>query len=375
MKRNLAGLALIIAFAVPAASFAQSFDVQSQIQALLAQIQQLQAKIAQLTQGQATTPPVSSRPFWCDTYSYLSVGARGNDVAALQGAIGTSELGSNPTGYYGVKTQAAWAHNCGPIIVGGDRDIHGCIGSAGYSWCAAKNKCLRTWEESCVAPVVDPSTDPQCKAWYDGCNTCSRSYPGGPGMCTMMACLATDQSIWKAPAYCKEYFNGSTNRPPTVSSFSGPTALSVNQQGTWSIQASDPENGQLTYDIRWGDEYAYPTAASAAMDRAFAQTTTFTHSYATAGTYTVSVTVRDNTGQTANTTTTVQVQGGGVACTMEYAPVCGRPTGCANTCALGYACPAYCQLPSPVTYSNTCMMNAAGASYLYGGVCDGRTAY
>ncbi len=33
--------------------------------------------------------------------------------------------------------------------LGGDRDEHGCIGSAGYSWCANKNKCLRAWEEAC----------------------------------------------------------------------------------------------------------------------------------------------------------------------------------------------------------------------------------
>lgn len=34
--------------------------------------------------------------------------------------------------------------------LGGDADEHGCIGSAGYSWCEAKQKCLRTWEESCT---------------------------------------------------------------------------------------------------------------------------------------------------------------------------------------------------------------------------------
>ena len=34
-------------------------------------------------------------------------------------------------------------------LVGGDRDAHGCIGSAGYSWCEAKDKCLRSWEEAC----------------------------------------------------------------------------------------------------------------------------------------------------------------------------------------------------------------------------------
>lgn len=36
-----------------------------------------------------------------------------------------------------------------PNIVGGDKDIYGCIGSAGYSWCEVKNKCLRVWEEKC----------------------------------------------------------------------------------------------------------------------------------------------------------------------------------------------------------------------------------
>lgn len=30
--------------------------------------------------------------------------------------------------------------------VGGDRDVHGCIGSAGFQWCAKENKCVRSWE-------------------------------------------------------------------------------------------------------------------------------------------------------------------------------------------------------------------------------------
>jgi len=36
----------------------------------------------------------------------------------------------------------------GPVV-GGDEDEHGCKTSAGYSWCEAKQKCLRTWEEAC----------------------------------------------------------------------------------------------------------------------------------------------------------------------------------------------------------------------------------
>jgi hypothetical protein len=39
--------------------------------------------------------------------------------------------------------------------VGCDKDIHGCIGSAGYSWCEAKQKCLRIWEENCTTSLCN----------------------------------------------------------------------------------------------------------------------------------------------------------------------------------------------------------------------------
>ncbi len=35
--------------------------------------------------------------------------------------------------------------------IGGQTDEHGCLGPAGYLWCAAKNVCLRPWEEYCTA--------------------------------------------------------------------------------------------------------------------------------------------------------------------------------------------------------------------------------
>ncbi len=41
--------------------------------------------------------------------------------------------------------------------IGGDQDEHGCLGPAGYSWCEAKQKCLRVFEEFCpdaVAAIV-----------------------------------------------------------------------------------------------------------------------------------------------------------------------------------------------------------------------------
>ncbi len=35
------------------------------------------------------------------------------------------------------------------LIVGGDKDEHGCIGSAGYQWCPSTENCQRMWEEYC----------------------------------------------------------------------------------------------------------------------------------------------------------------------------------------------------------------------------------
>lgn len=34
------------------------------------------------------------------------------------------------------------------VMTGGDRDAHGCIGSAGYIWCEYKSSCARPWELS-----------------------------------------------------------------------------------------------------------------------------------------------------------------------------------------------------------------------------------
>lgn len=39
----------------------------------------------------------------------------------------------------------------GPAAPGSDADSHGCIASAGYTWCDASQKCIRSWEENCTA--------------------------------------------------------------------------------------------------------------------------------------------------------------------------------------------------------------------------------
>jgi hypothetical protein len=44
-------------------------------------------------------------------------------------------------------------------LVGNDVDAHGCKGSAGYSWCEQKQKCLRIFEEKCEIQSPTPTID------------------------------------------------------------------------------------------------------------------------------------------------------------------------------------------------------------------------
>src|SRR3989338_7175356 len=96
---------------------------------------------------------------------------------------------------------------------------------------------------------------------------------------------------------------------PVITGIDAPTTLSVGQIGTWTIKAYDRENGSLSYSVRWGDEPQLSSQAegSAEQTRPFVQTATFTHSYATAGTYTAMFFVKDSTGKSASMSVTVRV--------------------------------------------------------------------
>jgi len=39
--------------------------------------------------------------------------------------------------------------------IGGEKDEHGCLPAAGYTWCESKQKCLRIWEEPCPGMVTN----------------------------------------------------------------------------------------------------------------------------------------------------------------------------------------------------------------------------
>lgn len=97
------------------------------------------------------------------------------------------------------------------------------------------------------------------------------------------------------------------NQPPIIHGVSGPTTLKIREVGTWIVKASDPEQGILSYSVRWGDEGITGAYSAAQKAWSYTQSAEFTHSYASAGTYNPTFTVTDNQGFSAKTSISVQI--------------------------------------------------------------------
>ncbi len=222
------------------------------------------------------------------------------------------------TGGLGPLTRQAISRACEGNIVGGDRDEHGCIGSAGYTWCAVKNKCLRSWEESCSKDqVACPAIyQPVCGQQIHECCKTSGNKPsycmyakvncevGTPKTYGNSCELNREDAKYlydgkckntpinnEASANCKVWYDGCNtcsrqniggplmctlmaclnnniwnsgayckeyftqlSEAPVIKNFSGPLQLRVNEKGTWSVQAEIFNNQQLNYNLTWGDE-------------------------------------------------------------------------------------------------------------------------
>ena len=104
------------------------------------------------TQGVACSYPPSRLPDYCKCENNTCKGykATAGPTSSDCQQIATKELCNN----YGANI-CSWdeqTNSCAvnnKNLVGNDSDSHGCKGSAGYSWCEEKKKCLRVWEENC----------------------------------------------------------------------------------------------------------------------------------------------------------------------------------------------------------------------------------
>jgi len=433
MKSIITSIFLVLTLFVVAPQIGNGEEVDvsdSRIESLLLIIENLQQQLVNLKEKYAVKrpdvtiiPPADDPRIYCPPFERtLQKGSTGDDVGDLQeflrstGDYSYSEI----TSYYGPLTETAvqnFQKRAG-VVSYGDAFTTGfgmfgpMTNKAMYRYCTFPDpiECTDEYAPVCGQPTMptcpeglacaqvmpdqqtysnkchlksagatflyegqcrvdkDPTIPNDCKVWYDGCNTCSRSEPNGDMACTLRYCFAPG-----TPS-CKEYFSDDNNKPPVISSFSGPTILEAGEKGTWKIQASDPEGESLSYHVNWGDVILYDSLSesSGALED-FIQTTTFEHSYEKDGVYTVTITVKDEGGDSVRTSSTVRVttDTGPVACIDLYDPVCGRPAGCEDACGdSGLFCAAMCKLNEPKTYSNKCYLEAEKATFLYKGACE-----
>ena len=323
---------------------AQVVDNSALIAQLQAQIQALMQQIASLQAQQNTTQA------WCHTFTnYLVASSTNAEVSQLQTALTKEgfDASGDASGAFGDNTAAAVVQlqgkyqirqtgTVGPLTRAKLNSLYGCTTT--QSNCISEGASYGAGDKQCCSGLVfvtdsGSGTIRTCKKpttctpnWTCGWGPCINGYQGQVAVdsnnCGVSSSTSTSTSI-ACPTLAR-VCTASTNLPPVISGVSGPTTLNVSQTGTWTISASDPENGTLSYSVIWGDEPTYPTMAAANSTGYgnYAQTTTFTHSYSGPGNYAAIFYVKDDAGNIAKSSISVNVSGTGCSITNCFVDNC-----------------------------------------------------
>ena len=99
---------------------------------------------------------------------------------------------------------------------------------------------------------------------------------------------------------------------PVISGVSGPTTLSLNTNGVWTLSVNNQGSNYTTASVTWGDQvYGAYLAAPQQVFGNGTQTITFSHSYSQIGTFTATFSVTNQNGQTNTSSVTVNVTNNG----------------------------------------------------------------
>ncbi len=185
---------------------------------------------------------IASSPIYsCNIFlNNIKIGSRNEDVRLLQQKLfDKGYLKVNPTGYFGSMTLNA---------VKKYQKDNG-VNNTGFVGEKTRG-ILRN--HFCNVSTTDDNTNndipKNCKVWFDGCNTCSRSEEGYPMACTMMACLTS-----KLTPYCKEYFFTNTENNLLIKAC--PTEMITNMMPVMCIKAPCTTISKDSYYIYSGVRY------------------------------------------------------------------------------------------------------------------------
>lgn len=344
--------AVFIAAMFPALSYAlTNEEIRAQIDALLAEIAQLQQLLNSITtQGAAASPsPVSTAggSGICAVSRYpLSRGAVGRDVSLLQQFLKDRGFFSGEvTTFFGTQTETALTNFQLQSGIIETRSDGGVFGRRTFNYILGR---FCTSPISTVTPTPTPAytsptqciTPPTIPAI-----TCGGSWVKTYGSACHVGwtCVATTTAASATPS----------NKPPLISAIVGPTLLKPEEAGTWKVDATDPEQGGLSYSMVWGDEgVALPQILNIAREGTkYSSTTSYTHAYAKTGAYTIVAFAKDPADNDTSAVLAVQVRspepppstpshGSGDSCTLNgattaHTAVIPNPT-CSGTCSYPY---------------------------------------
>ncbi len=317
MKKYFIFALIIGTLVLPRLSLAAtSAEIQAQINAIMAQIKQLQVQLTQLQTQQTSA-------VWCHDFNVnLGIGnAADSEVGALWTALGKEGFSvqagkfdettaSAITGFqqkYKDEILTPWGLNYGTGYVGKTtraklNKLYGCGGNViPPPFACTQIACASNQKTVCPAGLGD-----------NGCPLPCKCVPG-PIECAEPICQpgytrydAGEKDVYSCPII--KCLPSTSNQLPVISGVSGPTTLKMFEVGTWTVKASDPEQGTLTYSVKWGDE-AFGAGLEMTAPRIYIQTATFTHSYSKAGIYNPTFTVTDDKGLSAKTSISVTVGG------------------------------------------------------------------
>jgi hypothetical protein len=250
----------------------------------------------------------------------------------MQGVISFQRShGVIATGYFGPLSRAALPIGCGqtsPITISSITPSSAPVGTtvtisgSGFTSFATNTIHFGSGAIANVAPNTLSCPYPSFAACYDS-HTITFTIPSSvapycaPGMmCAMYMQLVTPGTY---PVYVTNA-NGTSNtanftvvgtssNSVSITSLDAPSAMTISNQGTWTVHATTNGSSNLHYAVVWGDESnMYGSNAIVASPTSSLQSSaTFTHTYTQAGTYTPTFTVTDDFGHSATTSATVRV--------------------------------------------------------------------
>lgn len=335
---------------------ANATSIEDQINLLLQQISNLQAQLAQLQGGSGT---------WCHNFSVsMRVGDKNSEVGALVNALYKNgiikNITSSPTDVVTyTNTIAAYVSAFQEKYSSEILTPSGLKKGTGFAGASTRAKLNKLF--SCGLPasqitsqasikVTTPSTD---DIWISGGNYPTRwtsngidkvnidlinkgsdsykkslvtNYPNTGAYTISLPVedysLVNNYAIRVSSASQTSILGDSglfkilkkSNTAPIINGIYGTDALSTNQTGSWSINATD-DSGQLQYAALWGDE----SSSTAPTSDKYLSSSSLSHAYTRTGTFTITFYVKDSDGNIVQRSTTVTVTGTNPAFTVTVA--------------------------------------------------------